>query len=718
MINRVTDLTKKSFINYSGPDSGSEFKNKNIVFGYNGRGKTSLALGVVDEFLKSGTKTIENYRLFNRKYVTESLLLKEGDSSKIKGVIANFSKQDVDAEKNIEELEKQIKDTKPLFDEISLLRINTRKEIDNIHDNRKGTAKIQKKPEEKTVEEIIKFYKDDVIEAKKVEKSEEELLKIRGDNTFEAKKQRISSLDIGIISNIDADEISEIAIQFNKTFSDEIPTAQIIEWLNNGLEIHQDGDNCKFCGGTLNYQEIKTRVELYNANERQKAIRKLVGFKKKLDEIANQIKILEDKKDNIIANLSDSKNIPNCFEEIQQNKGVIINQITAIQNKIGDTSVTSGFNSSALEEALNLIREKRNIISKSKSDEITALDKKINSQAILVKGAIGVEISKNTLINDNLKVISEKELKLDKIKKENAEYYNKINNFKNSKSTTKDFADHINIILKDIGVGLRLDLFEDDYVIKHETSSDILTVEDISEGEQNLLSLLFFYYELFTDKEQKDYKEFIEIIIIDDPISSVDDINKMYVLELIRNLLDLDTPQVFVLTHVWEDFCNLCYGKQDKEATESNPATPYRFLEIKKDEHGSKVVKTKTNETPYRHHFNEIYEFSKNSNCNDLSDCEIYHYPNVMRKVLEEFLSFKVKKNSPTRDNKNNIEKVLLEEDTTDNNKTKVSALLDICNLLSHKASRNPDEILKAAKFLMSRIKVVDNQHFNSMVGE
>ena len=42
-------------------------------------------------------------------------------------------------------------------------------------------------------------------------------------------------------------------------------------------------------------------------------------------------------------------------------------------------------------------------------------------------------------------------------------------------------------------------------------------------------------------------------IIIDDPISSMDDINKMYILELMKQVLGLDAPQVFILTHSWDD---------------------------------------------------------------------------------------------------------------------------------------------------------------------
>lgn len=50
LITNVTNLTKKSFVNYTGPVNTDFFSSKNIIFGYNGRGKSSLALGIIEEF--------------------------------------------------------------------------------------------------------------------------------------------------------------------------------------------------------------------------------------------------------------------------------------------------------------------------------------------------------------------------------------------------------------------------------------------------------------------------------------------------------------------------------------------------------------------------------------------------------------------------------------------------------------------------------------------
>ena len=74
---------------------------------YNGRGKSAIAIGIKDEFLKDTTKKPENLRIFDRDYISNSLLLENSDG-KIKGVEASFGKGGVDIENKIKELEKLI----------------------------------------------------------------------------------------------------------------------------------------------------------------------------------------------------------------------------------------------------------------------------------------------------------------------------------------------------------------------------------------------------------------------------------------------------------------------------------------------------------------------------------------------------------------------------------------------------------------------------------
>ena len=167
MINDIKNYTYKSFKNYSTPQNF--FKRKNIIFGYNGRGKSSLSKGIVEEFLKQD-KNKNSIRFFNRDYVKEQLLLEETDST-IKGIKISFSKQDVDISRKIKELHNQIENVDSKRKEIIQRRKDIRKEIDSIHDRKKGNANINKKPSKLELEDVIKQYSIDLENALKINNS-------------------------------------------------------------------------------------------------------------------------------------------------------------------------------------------------------------------------------------------------------------------------------------------------------------------------------------------------------------------------------------------------------------------------------------------------------------------------------------------------------------------------------------------------------------------
>lgn len=180
--------------------------------------------------------------------------MKESKDSKIKGVIANFGKKDVDIEKQIELLELDVVDTKKLENEIRQLDKNIRTEIDKIHDNKKGNISTQKKTTSKTNKEVILLYNEDVAKAKKIENNEEKLIDFKG-------------------------------------------------------------DKCEFCGGSPNLEFIRRNIEKYNSNEKQKAAVALNDFKTKLEILLSQIDNLLLVKDNISNNLE--KDVSNSFNNIQ-----------------------------------------------------------------------------------------------------------------------------------------------------------------------------------------------------------------------------------------------------------------------------------------------------------------------------------------------------------------------------------------------------------------
>lgn len=723
MITKLNNFTLKSFVGYTNPND-LLFRAKNILFGYNGKGKSAIAIGIKDEFLKDTTKKPENLRIFDRDYISNSLLLENSDC-KIKGVEASFGKGGVDIENKIKELEKLIikeDEIGKLDTGIAKLRKEIRTEIDKIHDSRKGEANIQRKSKDESVERVIELYKKDFQDAKKIESDEEKLIKINGDNAIEKQIAQNENLRPINLSKIQTNLIEEVKVIFKEKFGEDIsiPEYEVVQWIESGLNLHKEGDKCKFCEGKLDFSDVKSKITQYKENKRHKATEKLKQFREQLQSLLESIKAIEKESKTYTINIGNE--IEQHFTAISAKKNTIETLITSCQSKIDSIEIQENFDFKLLAETLKELEESISTILKTKNEQLLELRKKLNNLTTLVKGAIGLEILKSTSIKDNLQEVKDKETELKEKRENNKKKQQEIQDLKQQKSLTKDFADFVSQILNDINISLKVELDTDNknYIIKSTNENATLTIKDISEGEKNLLALLFFYYELFSDNKQQSVKPEIELIIVDDPISSMDDSNKFYILELIKNLLELSNQQIFVLTHSWEDYCNLSYGrkawedKTDKNGVETK--SKYATFEIRKSNGKSELYKSYNIEKPYNYLFKEIYVFSQKSEEELKTECQIYHYPNVMRRIFEEWYGFKIGKNITfTSHIQNDVASVF--KITSNNEKTKLGLLIKVCNILSHSinGSMNPQEIHQSAKYLMKLIKDNDPLHYERM---
>lgn len=714
MITKLNNFTLKSFVGYTNPND-LLFRAKNILFGYNGKGKSSIAIGIKDEFLKDTSKKSENLRIFDRDYISNSLLL-ENSEDKIKGVEASFGKGGVDIENKIKELEKLIikeDEIGKLDTGIAKLRKEIRTEIDKIHDRRKGEANIQRKSNGESVERVIELYKKDFQDAKKIEVDDDKLIKINGDNAIEKQIAQNENLRPLSVSKIQTTLIEEVKVIFKEKFGEDIsiPEFEVVQWIESGLKLHKEGDNCKFCEGKLDFSDVKLKIAEFKENKRHKATEKLKQFREQLQNLFESIKAIEKEYKTYTTNIGND--IEQHFSSISEKKQTIETLIISCQSKIDNIEVQEIFDFELLAETLKELEESLSIISKAKNEQLLELRKKQNNLTTLVKGAIGLEILQSATIKDKLQEVKDKEIDLKDKRENNKKKQQEIQDLKQQKSLTKDFADFVSQILNDINISLKVELDTDNknYIIKSTNENATLTIKDISEGEKNLLALLFFYYELFSDNKQQTVKPEIELIIVDDPISSMDDSNKFYILELMKNLLELPNQQIFVLTHSWEDYCNLSYGKK---AWENNQ--PFATFEIRKSNGVSELSQLKNIEKPYKYLFKEIFEFSQKREDDLKTDCQIYHYPNVMRRVFEEWYSFKIGRDlnltSSQQDRITNELKI-----TENREKTRLGLLLKVCNILSHSinGSKNPQEIHQSAKYLMKLIADNDKLHFDNM---
>lgn len=101
-IKYIEDYTYKSFNNFS--NISTPFTVINYIYGNNGAGKSSLALGIEAEGRKIGKGTA----LFNAEYTNKNLLLDESNPNLIAGVVAAFGFENIEIKNRVKQYESAV----------------------------------------------------------------------------------------------------------------------------------------------------------------------------------------------------------------------------------------------------------------------------------------------------------------------------------------------------------------------------------------------------------------------------------------------------------------------------------------------------------------------------------------------------------------------------------------------------------------------------------
>ncbi len=692
-----------------------DFNRSNIIFGHNGAGKSSLAYGIAKDYLGSNDK--ESARFFSSKYVDSTLLLKDGTG--IRGVVSSFGKKDVDIEKKIEKNDKRLKDISKEVAKTDSAAREVSKETDifikEVVKRRKDkNTKINNKSDSKTLPERVALWIKDYEDAHKLFPGED-YNGITGGADFSAESEQVGSITFPAMPDTDAilaDDLDTILGEPYKSL--DVPENDIVTWLQDGVHIHGDKSHCEFCGSEINLTNIKKRVDSYLNDEQHKATVRLEGYKKTLQDLSSVAKEIVDARTVYKATLLLKDNQVE-FDDLSINI-VQINAIIkeTIDKKLGDMGAPLTLKAGLIDTIVSNINTALSTLRGLKQERAKEVTEKINRLETLVKGAIGLELKNSEVVSDNLGKITEADDKLTKLYEEQRELQRKNVLLEGRKSNLADFADYLNGVLEDLNLNFKLTLTGKVYVL-NSTDGSPLKLDDISDGERNLLSLIYFYYEML-GHESGTIKDVIKLIIIDDPISSLDDSNKFYITEVVRGILDQDSVQVFVLTHSWNDFCNIAYGRTDDDKTS--------LFEVKKSEGVSNIHMIGSGKllTPYMMLYREVDNFRK-KNVAEIHDAEALHMPNTMRRILEEYIKFRVDVDFATASKNGDISKALFGDELINlsgTKKQKLNKLLAVCNIMSHKASqpKNPSEIHESAKFLIGSIEAHDKYHHLKMRGE
>lgn len=242
-----------------------------------------------------------------------------------------------------------------------------------------------------------------------------------------------------------------------------------------------------------------------------------------------------------------------------------------------------------------------------------------------------------------------------------------------------------------------------------------------SEGEKTAIALAYFLSTIESDgRKLKDL-----LIVIDDPISSVDTKALNYACALVRSRLS-KAKQLIVLTHNQQ--CMNEFRKEwknkAKPADGKDATATFLFLDVSLPEGAkrrltqivplSKLLREYDSE--YHFLFHHVLRFSE---LGDGYSEYAYMMPNVLRRVLDVFLAFKCPGNDGL---KGKVQKICDDFDTLD--RTKMTALERLSQVESH--SENLDDLISfssmtleetrgATLSLMELMAHVDERHFKAL---
>lgn len=243
----------------------------------------------------------------------------------------------------------------------------------------------------------------------------------------------------------------------------------------------------------------------------------------------------------------------------------------------------------------------------------------------------------------------------------------------------------------------------------------------LSEGEKTALAFAYFMSKVSTEVTNKGQT----IIVIDDPISSLDD-NRLYSTAFLIHEEFKDYKQLFVLSHnmLFLKYLNPFFKSKNEKAT---------FL-ISKGEIDDLPATLENFQSPYFYMLENIINFRDKAEP-DYEDARKY-LPNFVRRVLETFFSFKYAQLANNRGQTPGLPDFIdsvIDYDSLDDKtigsiskttlKNKLASINKVCDNFSHGNMQQldecnfiPDETLKEiAKDTLDIINFFDGLHLNGI---
>ncbi|MGN8448451.1 ATP-binding protein [Helicobacter pylori] len=646
-------------------ENGASFKDLNsinFIYGANGSGKTTTSSflknlaenGIEDKFASSKIVWYNNESLkievYNKQFKEEQFR-----NSQVKGIFTLGKKTNENLEK-IESKKESINEEKKkkVKNEGSLQKLTLEKEKEEEDFTDSCWKKLYKKFEEDFKETLEGF--------KRKEKFKEKILKeFENDKHNQSEQSEIVGLEklkekIGIVFSknqtelallecdlTDFDSIENHSIWEQKIVgSGGVAIADLIkelsneDWVAQGREYVKDNSICPFCQKETITEEFKKQLESYFDTSYQESTDTI---KKMKEDYTNKTDEVLERLNEIIKtewNKLNTENLKRIIETLRS-------KINANQQKMLDKSKEMS-RSFELDSTKNEIDAIKDLIAKANeqitnhNETIKDIEKQKKSckeqtwKFLVNEFKSGIqEYSKKYCglekgINNLEKEISENQEKIKKLE-------NEIKELEKNMVSIKPIVNEINTLLKGYGfTNFSLACTEDEKFYRIQREDGQLVGETLSEGEVTFIAFLYYYHLAKGSLKENDISE-NKVLVIDDPISSLDSnilfIVSVLVKDLIKETMEEKTniKQVIILTH------NTYFYKEiTLEDDLKRYQGKYSFLIIRKDNNVSKIKDYKEN--PIKNSYELLWQEVKQAKENNASWVSLQ---NVMRRIIEYY---------------------------------------------------------------------------------
>lgn len=690
----------------------------NFIYGNNGAGKTTITRIMENssdypESSLSWDNDIEYHKLvYNRDFVKNNF----NEETKLRGIYT-LGEESEEIYKKIEEL--------TLLKKTMQADIVSQKEQINSYQNELKELKKEtvdlfwENYKKKLCEPILELYRGNI---NSKENFFDKCIKLQyKENTMSYESiieeynilYKESLVEKDLIENIDINEIS-------KLINSNILTTQIVEnnnitlfqlindlknssWVEEGLKYLNDSHNkCPFCQNKLTTEFVEDIYKLYD--QKYKNLKnEFYDIKEKIIKFKNNMSVYLKEHSDIVKDSVMILDINDLLDTIEQE----------LEKKSSDLKYVCNINKniSSVEKLYDLINVENEKIKQNNikiNDIENSKTKLISNGWDFIRNVSNKDVEKynqkQITITDEISKIVEKkqqqEEKLDKIETEIHELENSITGITKSIGQINDLLKKFNF------TNFSLKENEDNltYSIIRPNGED--ATKTLSEGEFSFISFLYFYNLVFGSRNKRGLQE-EHILIIDDPVTSMDS-NVLFIIStLIRNLIDLcieekrNIKQIFILSHNVYFFkeVSYSYGFTGKEKTKKK----YKYFTVRKVNGLSQIQEYGYN-NPIKNSYELLWDNLRKKDYNDDSNL------NTMRRILEQYFHT-IGNGSPNNNNKELINSF------DEKDRLLVKSLLSYINDGSHTIMDGlyiiPDENLNQTAFRVFRQIFEELGHIN-----